>query len=141
MMIRQILLSSSVYNSHFSLPDSIEKPVLVYRYSDNMCEGCIFEDLENLKIFQNKIGKNRILILPAYNRQNLARLLYELADFNYKNITVESLSVLSQQYFAVINNNDKVEMVFFPMMGYSSITQAYFNEVENIYYKSKNINE
>ena len=137
-IIEQIILSSIVHNSLFSIPDSIELPILIYRYSDDMCAGCIFEDLENLKTFQNKIGKDRILVLPAFdnNARNRARMLYELVDFNYRNFPLSSMvipildTMESQQYFAVINSNGEIDMVFFPKMGYSAITKAYFEKVE-----------
>jgi hypothetical protein len=103
-----------------------------------MCEGCIFEDLENLKVLQKQIGKDRILVLPSFsnNSRNRARLLYELADFNYRVISLTSLVIPTLEargplpYFAVINSQGNVEMVFFPRLGYSTFTQAYFKEVE-----------
>ncbi len=127
-----------VYNSHFYLPESYEKPKLIYRYSDFMCGGCIFEDLENLKDFQKKIGKDHILVFPDFNnnRRNLVRHRYELAAFNYHVLSADSLVIPmyetdgARQYFAVVDCDGKLEMVFFPKRGHSAITLAYFKEVE-----------
>ena len=137
LMMDQILLSSQVYNS-FSLPDSFKKNVFLYRYSEDICEVCIFEDLENLKILQKKIGKDRIFVLSAFSnyRQNKVRKHYELRDFNNYNISSDSLVVPvhktegSKPYFAIMNSDGKLEMVFFPKKGYSSNTREYFKEVE-----------
>jgi len=138
MLIEQIVLSSVVYNTHYSLPDSIEPPILIYRYSDLMCEGCVFEDLENLKDFQKEIGKDRILVLADFNnfRINMVRHRYELESFNYRILPTKSLIIPVNEteglkpYFALLNSDFKLEMVFFPKKGFNEITQAYLKEVE-----------
>lgn len=137
-LLEQVFLSSKIYNTPFYVPENYEAPKLIYRYSDSMCEGCVFEDLENLKDFQGKIGKDHILVFPAFNndRRNLVRHRYELAVFNYRVLSTDSLIIPVheiegyRQYFAVMNCDGKLEMVFFPKRGHSTITQAYFAEVE-----------
>ena len=103
-----------------------------------MCFSCIMEDLMVLRDFQKQIGKDRVLVLPAYpdDRGSKARLNTELADFNFHNISTDSLTIPirenegAKSYFALMNSDGKLEMVYFPVRGHPTITQAYFEKVE-----------
>jgi len=53
LLMEQIVLSSIVYNSLYSISDTIKTPMLIYRYSDSMCKGCVFEDLEKWLLIPN----------------------------------------------------------------------------------------
>lgn len=137
-ILNQVILSSEIYQSNdYRLPDHKEM-LFIYRYSEHICPSCVIEDLIALRDFQDKIGKDRIIILPAFSedRSSEARLHTELADFNYQNILPDSLIVPKHEtkgdkaYFAVITGDGKLEMVFFPVKGRSDITQAYLKEVE-----------
>lgn len=39
-----------------------ETNILVYRFSEDMCDGCILQDLTELYNIQKSLGKNKILI-------------------------------------------------------------------------------
>lgn len=137
-LMEQVLLSSEVYHSSVCSLGLYDAPILVYRYSGNMCHSCIIENLMELRDFQERTGKDHILVLPAFpeDRGGKARLNTELADFNYLNISPDSLALPiheiegAKPYFAVLNSDGKLEMVFFPQAGRPEITQAYFREVE-----------
>ena len=89
-------------------------------------------------IFKKKIGKDRILVLPYFpeDRSSRARLNTELGDFNYQNISTDLLTIPvheidgAKSYFAIMDGDGKLEMIFFPQKEHSAITQAYFKEVE-----------
>ena len=137
-VMEQINFSSDVYHSSIDMLWFQKLPIIIYRYSWNMCNSCIIDDLMELRDFQKRIGKDHILVLPAYpdERKSKARLNNELADFSYQNISIDLLIIPihetegTKPYFAMVNNVGKLEMVFFPKRSHTVITQAYFKEVE-----------
>jgi hypothetical protein len=136
--IDRINMTSIVYNKFKHNVIINEKyPVLIYRYSNAMCQSCIFEDIIELKNFQKTIGKDNILVLPDYpkDRGSIIQLKNELADFRYKNIPSDSLIIPVnniegyQRYFAVVNKYGNIEMVFFPKRNCPELTKMYFTEI------------
>lgn len=90
-----------------------------------MCRTCYQEDLSELSKFQQKVGRDRILVTPAFedNRNDIIQLRNELKNFNYVNIPLDSmftpinqLNGVTHRYFAIVNNNRQIELVFFPQV-------------------------
>lgn len=116
--------------------------ILLYRYSHNMCQSCIFEDLNELYNYQQKIGKDKVLVLPAYenSRENRITLKNELEKFNYKNIHKDSLSIpldsdgIYRRYFAFMDDEGNINMVFYPIRGRPDLTQLYFSEIDDLFF-------
>ena len=114
--------------------------VLVYRFSKYMCKSCIQEDLQEIELFQEEIGKGKILLLPAYpdSREGRIELTNVLAKFNYVNIPIDSMLIPSQdgdymqRYFAVIDKDGNLSMVFFPRREEVNLTRHYLSEVKKI---------
>jgi len=138
---REDILSSFETNKHFYFSgNNIEFPILIYRYSKNTCNSCIQQDQTELLQFQSEVGEKRILILPAYSNSinDQITLKNELHKFNYLNIPIDSLYIpqdemhIRKRYFAVINSEKKMEMIFFPRLGYKELTQDYFLEINKI---------
>ena len=141
--IDNLKLYSQIYSNfltnNITIQEKIENNnnILIYRYSIYTCESCIQEDLKEIELFQDEIGKNKILMLPAYpdNREGKIELSNMLAKFNYVNIPPESFSIPSQdgdfmqRYFAVIDKEGNLTMVFFPRRGETNLTRIYFSEV------------
>ena len=135
---------ASIYRSFFFnqtfLNESIEnkKSLLVYRFSKYMCEGCIQDDFMEIEKLQDEIGKEKILLLPAFpnDRSGRIELSNILAKFNYVNIPLESLIIPSFEnnyllrYFAVIDRDGNLSMVFFPRRDEAKMTRLYLSEVK-----------
>jgi len=91
MLLNNVSLSSEVYHSYAKNKGHWNKqfshPTLVYRYPEHMCRGCYYESLEILLRFQEEIGKENILLLPAYeeSRDSRIKLKNELGKHNYIN--------------------------------------------------------
>jgi len=145
--IAYLHLYSSVYQNYFNNQSSIREKVgskssvLVYRFSKNMCAGCVHEDLSEIEQFQKDIGKGKIVLLPAYpdDRMGMIELNNMLAvKFNYVNIPCKSFLIPSQdgdfqqRYFAVIDNEGNLTMVFFPRRDETKLTRLYFSEVKKL---------
>ena len=142
--IENLKLYSLVYTDYFNnrifFHDKTENKtsILIYRYSKYMCESCIQEDLQEIEFFQKEIGKEKILLLPAYpnNRAGMIELSNVLAKFNYVNIPSDSLLIplqngdFLQRYFAIIDRDGNLNMVFFPRNGEKNLTRIYFSEVK-----------
>lgn len=135
---------SEIQNSYFENKINIlehienEAPLFIYRYSEHMCNSCIIEDLEELKLFQMKLGSQRIFVLPAYkkNKYNDIILSNALNDFNYVNTSSEILKIpinsnsIMSRYFGVINLQGELGMIYFPVLGCQSETKQYFAMVK-----------
>lgn len=125
-----------------------ETNILVYRFSEDMCDGCILQDLTELYNIQKSLGKNKILILPAYenNRYNMMLLKNKLSNFRFTNISEEFLEFpssrttgLSQRFFAYVNNQGRMTSFYFPSKNQQDITRLYLNHLkEKIQKNNKN---
>ena len=114
-----------------------KKNTLFFRYSKDFCFNCIFSYLEALLAFQKDIGKEYVWIFPAYpdDRGSRIQLNNELAKFNYRNIPPDSLLVPSFEgerkcYFAWINSEGEIDMVFIPDPNRKQYLRQFFLEVK-----------
>ena len=113
------------------------RPLLIYRFSPNMCNSCIQEDLLLLLKYIKKIGRDRILILPDFEdtRDDRIRMQSVLADFNYINVSKEIIPFpvdkdsVSWRYMAIFDANNQVRHVFFPCLDYSKMTESYIEKL------------
>ena len=142
--IDNLKLYSLIYNNYLTNNIIIQEKIgeksniLIYRYSKYMCESCMQEDLQEIELFQNEVGKSKVLLLPAYpdSREGKIELSNMLAKFNYENISPDSFFIPSQdgdfmqRYFAVIDKEGNLTMVFFPQRGETDLTRSYFLEVK-----------
>ena len=152
-IIDELKLHSLIYNFYISNKESIKEiignktSILIYRYSKSMCRSCIHEDLHEIEILQEEIGKDKILLLPFYpdNREGKIELTNELVKFNYINIPHDSFIIPSQngnymqRYFALIDSDRNLTMVFFPRSGDSNLTKTYFSAVKKEIDKSNSL--
>ena len=113
--------------------------ILIYRFSKNMCDVCVQEDLHEIEQFQKDIGKEKIVLLPDYpdERKGMIELTNVLSSkFNYVNIPIETLLIPANEdshlhrYFAVIDDDGNLTMLFFPRTGETDLTRLYLSEVK-----------
>jgi len=144
--IKNLYQNALIYNNYSNSKSFIKEitenrlPLLIYRYSKNTCESCIQEDLEEINLLKKEFGNNKILLLPTYpnDRDGSIELSNILASFNYVNIPFDSLFIPSQdgnfqqRYFAVIDKELNLTMVFFPLKGENILTRLYFSEIKKI---------
>ena len=131
---------SHYYHNKSSIQETLEgkTSVLIYRFSKNICEICIHDDLQEIELLQKEVGMDKILLLPDYpdNRENRLILSNLLAKFNYLNLPNDSFLIpiredeSMQRYFAVIDKEGDLSMVFFPQRGEANITRHFFSEVK-----------
>ena len=148
-LIENVQLSPVVTLSYNTFRPAINKndstPILIYRFSFHMCESCIQEDLFELFDFQKQNSKATIYILPAYPkaypnyRNNQIMLKNMLHNFDFRILPSDSLCIpisvqdeIEKRYFAVINGDKKIEMIFFPRKNYQELTRLYFSEVKKM---------
>ena len=116
-----------------------KKNVLFFRYVQSSCSSCLDIQLNEILTLQEEIGKDRIWIFPAYpdDRGSRIQLSNELAKYNYRNIPADSLLIPTyggeqKSYFAWINNDGEIDMVFIPDRNKSQHTQKYFLEIKKL---------
>ncbi|WP_158712933.1 hypothetical protein [Parabacteroides pacaensis] len=117
-----------------------KKNLLIYRYTNSICEGCIQDDLTNLEEFLPEIGKESILILPSIKetRESKIHLRNQLGKFNYWNIPLEDFKMpldcenkVEQRFFFLLNEKREIISIFFPQQGNSHFTQEFFQHVKD----------
>jgi hypothetical protein len=135
----QVIRSYDLYRPTTGKNDSV--PVLIYRFSQHMCESCIQEDLAELLDFQRQNSKAAICVLPAYpnDRNNRILLKNMLHNFDFRNLSADSLCIplskedgTEKRYFAVLNKNREIEMIFFPRRNHQDLTRLYFSAVKKM---------
>jgi hypothetical protein len=118
----------------------VDFPVLIYRYQQGICSPCFQEDLSVLYRLQDETGKDRILIIPAYeeDKNSLLAMKSDLNHFNHRNIPLNYLQIptdedgVQDKYFAVINKEGNIENVFFSKPGYQHLTQMYVSGLKKL---------
>ena len=115
------------------------KNILLFRYVKTTCSTCNEIFLNEILDFQEKIGKDNVLIFSAYpdDRGSRIQLSNELAKFNYRNISTDSLVIPvyrgePKSYFAWINDEGEIEMVFVPDRNNVQYTRQYFLEIKRM---------
>ena len=113
------------------------KNILFFRYTENSCSSCINYYLAEILVFQEEIGKDNVWIFPAYpdDRGSRIQLSSELAKYNYRNIPVDSLIIPEyggelKSYFAYVNNEGDIDMVFIPDKNKFDYLHNFFLEVK-----------
>lgn len=113
-----------------------EKNILVYRFSEDMCDGCVLQDLAELYEMQKNVGENKVLVLPSYEdtRDNRILLTNKLSNFRFVNLSEDSLSFpynqntgLNQRFFAYVNDKGEMTSFYFPTRNHQCITRFYLN--------------
>ena len=120
--------------------------ILFFRYVNSSCNVCRDKILKELLLFQEEIGKENVWIFPAYPDDRKSRILLsaDLEKFNYVNIHRDSLYIPiydgeEKSYFAWINNDGEIDMVFFPDKDKAQYTKKYFFEVRKLLQATKEI--
>lgn len=115
------------------------KNTLIYCFSEDMCDECIYQDLAELENIQKEIGKDNVLVLPAYStsRANQIILKNKLNDFKYINISTDSIKFpfhrengMEQRFFAFTDESGRIRSFFFPQKNQQNMTRIYLNKVK-----------
>jgi len=144
--INQLHFYSLIYSDYFHKGASVQEligdktPVLIYRFAKNTCGVCIREDLSEIELLQQEIGREKVLLLPAYpnSRESRIEMSNIFNKFNYLNMTLDSFFMpiqpcgSPQRYFALIDSNRNLTMVFFPQKGETDLTQLYFSHIKKL---------
>ena len=95
--------------------------------------------LDELTALQEEIGKERVWIFPAYpnDRNTRIRLRQELANFNHRNVPVDSLLIPvydgeEKSYFAWVNNDGEIDIVFLSGKNKFQHANKFFMEVKKL---------
>jgi len=114
-----------------------QKNTLFFRFVNTSCNTCKDSQLNELLAFQEEIGREYVWIYPAYpdDRNSRIQLSAELAKFNYRNIPADSLLIPTYEgeqksYFAWVNGEGDIELVFVPDRSNVRHTRRYFLEVK-----------
>lgn len=144
-----LLLSYATYSADMLKDMSIEglgldvfpeSNTLIYCFSENMCDECIYQDLSELYEIQKDIGKNNVLLLPAYgtDRTNQIILRNKFSNFRYINIPVDSITFpfhrgngMEQRFFVFTDESGRIRSLFFPKKNRQGLTHIYLNSVKS----------
>ena len=137
-LLLNICLTPEIVRSYEKVKDVYgQKNTMVFRFVSSSCNSCLDSQLNALLTFQEEIGKAHIWVFPAYpdDRNSMIRLSAELAKFKYRNIPADSLLIPTYEgelrsYFAWIDSNGDMAMVFVPDRSNVRYTRQFFLEVK-----------
>ena len=116
-----------------------EQNILFFRYTNNSCGSCINYYLFEILALQEEIGKEHVWIFPAFpdDRGSQIQLRNELEKYNYRNIPSDSLLLPvyggeQKSYFAWLNSEGEIGMVFIPDINKPQYTRNYFQEIKRL---------
>jgi len=140
LLMNNIRCTPEIVRSYEKVKDVYgRKNTLILRYVNNACGSCIDSYLNEILTFQEETGKDNVWIYPAYpnDRRSRIQLGAALGKFNYQNIPADSLLIPTvdgeeKSYFAWINNEGDIEMVFFPDRLRIQQTRMYLQEVKKL---------
>jgi hypothetical protein len=142
-LMKNVCYIPEIIRSHERAKDSYDKNILFFRYINNTCSSCLDSYLAEILTLQEEIGKDNIWIFPAYpdGRESRIRLSNELAKYNYRNIPSDSLYIPifegeKLSYFAFINNEGEIDMVFIPDKDHIQEIRNYFIEIKKLLQKA-----
>ena len=116
-----------------------ERNALIYCFSEDMCDECIYQDLAELYETQKEVGKDRVLLLPAYRviLENQIILRNKFHNFRYMNISLDSIKFpfhrengLEQRFFVFTDEVGRIRSLFFPQKNKQDITRIYLSGVK-----------
>lgn len=116
-----------------------ERPMLVFKYSALSCNVCISEQISLLKKASKEVGSENILILTDYiSPQDLSRFLrMNQIDFKVFNQSDIELTTIDKRlpYYFILDESLSSKHLFIPIKGDTSLTQKYFNTINEKYFK------
>lgn len=117
---------------------SINRPLLVYRFSSNGCQSCIDSMLATIRTISDTLKSNILIISDNKIKNELyVRLHYGGLD-QIKYAVSEKLSFSFDSfripYFFIIDNDMVVRMFFIPDKGNRKRTLVYFKYILNRYW-------
>ena len=116
------------------------KNILIYCFSEDMCDECIYQDLAELYKIQEDIRKDKILLLPVYRttRTNQIILRNKFSNFRYMNVSTDSIKFpfhrengTEQRFFAFIDEFGRLNSFFFPKKNMQDMTRIYLSGVKS----------
>jgi len=111
-----------------------ERPKLILRISERMCDLCITSELNSLKRINTDIRKDDIILLATYSNFNSLRILKKKHGIPFKIYKVGTIheSSLEQQntpYYFVLEKNMIPKYQFIPDKNMNKLTDKYLNDL------------
>lgn len=126
----------SIFKNKISL-----KPKLVFVYSGNECEKCIFQNIEKIKARIGERVKEDLIVLPIfeYSRNKQIALESTLNGLKYVRLDPESIQVPNYNgsfplFYAIFLPNGEVVLPFSPNSGDDARTDSYLDYVFEKYF-------
>jgi len=114
--------------------------LLIYTYSGEECNKCIFEDIDALKKILNRDNAKKIIVLPVMENNRIVNLSLkaDLETINYKRLSKGLVKFpyqngIQKRFFAVLTPQGKILLPFFPESNAHEKTDVYLDFIFNKY--------
>jgi len=128
-------------NKKIRLASIINKPTLVLRYSEFVCQSCVDNQIELLKKFGEETGEQNVLIISTYDEIRNLIIFKRANQLNMDIYNIEKLKIpLDSEnipYYFVIDESFTIKHVFIPNNGIVSLTEKYLDFIWNRYFSKK----
>jgi|GEM_PF-2928852 len=127
-------------NMSVRLTSIIDKPKLIYRFSNLSCRICVENDLRILKALADSIGIDKIVVIAKFSNVRDLKIYKENEElsyqcYNYKdelNIAVEKKAINYSPYFIILDHKLIVNFAC-TSSPQSSINDPFFKRIKMFY--------
>lgn len=133
--IRQINIASTF--KPIKLPLDVNKPKLIYVYTDKQCGKCIAEEVD---IIRSTLDTCSVHIFPflCNNRANNASIRSNLHDMPYSQINTKAIDFPKDgkntvRFIGILTPSGNITNIFFPHLYSLKEKQLYIETVKNAY--------
>ena len=130
-------------NEYFSLRQVIGiGPKLVFRYTENMCQLCVDQEIDFLKELSLEIGPENIVVLASYRNLKFLKNAkafsdYHIKPFNIKpNAMANMLEKVDNPYLFVTDESLEMKMIYVPEKNIPSMSQKYYEIIKKKVFNS-----
>jgi len=130
-----LILAKDINNKALRFDPSLKyKDKLFFRVTERNCDVCVNKEFAHLKLFEEKIGSDRIIILASYSGPNDLKILKNRYNINYKIINIP-LGALDNKYtegqdfpyFFTVNDKNVANNIFITDKSLPQLTKDYLN--------------
>nr|WP_294870379.1 hypothetical protein [uncultured Pedobacter sp.] len=129
------ILAKDINNKILRFDSSLNyKGKLFFRVSERNCDLCVSKEFIHLKLLEEKIGSDRIIIMASYSGPNDLRILKNRYNINFKIINIPFGALDNKYtedqdfpYFFTINDKNVANNIFVPDKSLPQLTKDYLN--------------
>jgi hypothetical protein len=135
----QTINNASLFDSNYctvNLFDLIQEETVIFRFSENSCNPCLLENIEEVRNNQKLVPTLLLGSFTSFDaylsfirKHNLQNVFMFVTDSSFNDLSVEHQY---QLYYFIANKRKKVTNIYIPQKGVHETTKLFFREAKRI---------